>query len=501
MARDRSPLGMTADFLSICARHAAQTVAGLLTISLVVRALGPEGLGAWALLGTTGFLVGLSDLGLSIAVQRAAARPDDAVTHRLVRMTMGVVLVVCPCMSLGAYLLLLRLPAGLNALQAEFTHATLPTLAAGLVGSLVAPLRSLLLMRGAFSSLAWSRAAASTAQVALTAVGLALSPSLLAPAVGILVGTVLEAMLLTWAVRQFVPGLELRPGWPEKASEVQDAFRQGLAALAINVGVAAALRADILILSAHLPLSALGAYQVASRSVDQLFSLAKQASVWLLHRLGDPEGRPGAIRLGTALLGGLVTSGVAALALDGSALLEAWVGPVAREEVVVVAVALLGTAAIIAAAEEIAAAALTVSSTSTWEVARPMLLGHMLNVTVSLVAVRYSGAWGVAGATVCGNLLIAILIWRKASTLMGWSARDIAWTLAPIGAAGLISLGLGWMLAPLAARAALTSALVCCGVTLLGTAAALLSWWLRGTASAAEAPSPRKEGATCTSSS
>ncbi|HEX8705691.1 MAG TPA: hypothetical protein VF815_43050, partial [Myxococcaceae bacterium] len=378
MARDSSPLAMTADFLSVCARHAAQTVAGLLTISLVVRTLGPEGLGAWALLGTTGFLVGLSDLGLSIAVQRAAARPDDAVTHRLIRLTMGVVLIVCPCMSLGAYLLLLRLPAELGTLQAEFTHAVLPTLAAGLLGSLVAPLRSLLLMRGAFSSLAWARAAASTVQVALTAAGLALSPSLLAPAMGVLVGTILEATLLTRAARQLSPGLELRPGWPREASEVQDAFRQGMAALAINVGVAAALRADILILSAYLPLSAVGAYQVASRCVDQLFSLAKQASVWLLHRLGDPEGRPGAMRLGTAVLGGLVTSGIAALALDGSALLEAWVGPLARDRVVVVAVALLGTAAIIAAAEEIAAAALTVSSTSTWEVARPMLLGHAL---------------------------------------------------------------------------------------------------------------------------
>ncbi|HEY0097031.1 MAG TPA: hypothetical protein VGB96_22075, partial [Archangium sp.] len=75
---------MTADLLSVCARHAVQTVTGLLTISLVVHALGPEGLGAWALLGTASFLLGLSDLGLNIAVQRAAARPDDALTHRLV---------------------------------------------------------------------------------------------------------------------------------------------------------------------------------------------------------------------------------------------------------------------------------------------------------------------------------------------------------------------------------------------------------------------------------
>jgi O-antigen/teichoic acid export membrane protein len=497
MARDNSPLRMTADFLSVCARHVAQTVAGLLTISLVVRALGAEGLGAWALLGTTSFLVGLSDLGLSIAVQRAAARPEEAVTRRLIRMTMGVVLIVCPCMSLGAYLLLLRLPAAMDSLQAELSLAVLPTLAAGLVGSLGAPLRALLLMRGAFTSLAWSRAAASTAQVVMTAVGLALSPSLLAPALGLFASAVIEALLLTRAARQLDPGLELRPGWPAQAGEVRDAFRQGMAALAINVGVAAAIRADVLILSASLPLAAVGAYQVASRSIDQLFSLAKQASGWLLHRLGDPESRPGAVRLGTAVLGGLVTSGVVALALDGSALLEAWVGPLARNPVVGVAVALLGAAAVIAAAEELAAAALTVSGTSTWAVARPMLLGHGLNVAVSLAGVRHFGVWAVAGGTVCGNLLIALLIWRKARALIGWSTKGVAWTLAPLGAAGIVSLSLGWALAPFTTGSALISALTCCGVTLLGTAAALGSWWLRSTLPEAS----RQEGTPCASSS
>ncbi|WP_224242668.1 lipopolysaccharide biosynthesis protein [Hyalangium gracile] len=493
MARNSSPLGMTADFLSVCARHVAQTVAGLLTVSLVVRALGPEGLGAWALLGTTSFLVGLSDLGLSVAVLRAAARPDAAATYRLVRLTMGVVLIVCPCLSLGAYLLLLRLPSELGMLQAELSHAALPAFAAGLIGSLGAPLRSLLLMRGAFTSLAWSRAAASATQVTLTAGGLAMYPSLLVPALGLLASASIEALVLTRAVRHSAPGLELRPCWPKEPAELRDALRQGTAALAINVGVAAAIRADVFILSAYLPLSAVGAYQVASRSIDQIFSLAKQASGWLLHRLGDPDGRPGALRLGTAVLGGLTTSGVVTLALDGSAILEAWVGPLAQDRVVQVAVALLGTAAIIAAAEEIASATLTVSSASTWDVARPMLLGHSLKIAVSLIGARYLGVWGVAGGTVCGNVLIALLIWSKARALVGWRAEELAWTLAPIGAAGLVSLSVGWALAPLAMRTALASALICGGVTLLGTAAALLSWWLHSP--------PRKEGTTCTSSS
>jgi O-antigen/teichoic acid export membrane protein len=480
MARDNSPLRMTADLLAVCGRHTLQMVAGLLTISLVVRALGPEGMGAWALLGTTSYLLSLCDLGLSTTVQRAAARPEEAVTRRLVRLTVLVVLIVGPCMSVGAWFLLLRVPGTPDALQAELGLAALPALAGGWVGSLGGPLRSLLLMRGAFTPLAWTRAAASAAQVVLTAGGLALSASLLAPAWGLFAGAVLEVLLLVRATRLFYPDLDLRPGWPGEASEVRDAFRQGLAALTINAGVAAAIRADVLILSAWLPLGTVGAYQVASRCIDQIFSLAKQSSTWLLHRLGDPEGRPAAMRLGTAVLGGLVTSGIVALALDGSALLEAWVGPLARDPSVGVAMVLLGVAAIIAAAEKIPAAALTVSSASAWDVALPMLLGNALNIALSLAGVRYLGVWGVAGGTVCGNLLIALLIWSKARVLLGWSAVDVAWTLAPIGAAGLVSLSLGWALAPLTLGEPLASALICMGVTVLGTGSALLSWWLLG---------------------
>jgi O-antigen/teichoic acid export membrane protein len=508
MDRANSFLGMTAGFLSVCARHVAQTLAGLITLPLIVRALGPEGLGAWALLGTTSFLVGLSDLGLSVAVQRAAARSEDAVTRRLLRLTTLVVAIVCPCLSACAYALLLRLPSASEALQADVSRAAFPALVAGLVGSLMAPLRAFLLMRAAFPSLAWARTAASTAQVGLTAVGLAVSPSLIAPASGLLAGAALEALLLTRAARRIDPRLDLRPRWPGDPSEVRDAFRQGAAALAINVGVAAAIRADIVILTAWLPLSSVGAYQVASRAVDQIFSFAKQASGWLLHRLGDPSGRLGALRLGTALLGGLVTSGVMALALDGPALLEAWVGPLARDPITVMAVTLLGAAAILAAAEEIAAAALTVSGSTAWDVARPMLLGHGLNVAVSFAGVGHFGAWAVAGGTVCGNLVIALLVWRKARALVHWRAVDVLRALAPLGAAGFASLLTGWALAPLAAGGALASALACGAVTLLGTAAALLAWWRRGdipepmpTGASGEGAPLREQRPTCASSS
>jgi O-antigen/teichoic acid export membrane protein len=471
---------MAADLLSACARHVAGIASGLIMVPLIVHFLGSEGLGAWALLGTTGFLLGLSDLGLSIAVQRATARSDEAATRRLVGLTNLVVLVVCPCMSAAAYFLLFRLPSASAALQADVDRAAPLALVAGLAGSLGAPLRAFLMMRGAFGPLAWARAAASAVQVGVTALWLMITPSLAAPSAGLLANLTVETLLLARASRRLDPLLDLRPRWPSERSEVRDAFRQGAAALAINVGVAAGTRADVLILTAFVPLSAIGAYQVGSRAIDQIFALAKQVSGWLLHRLGDRDSRPGALRLGTAVLGGMVSSGVAALALDGSALLVAWAGPIGRDRIVTVAVGLLGTAAIIAAAEEVAAAALTVSGATTWHVARPMIAGQSLNVAVSILGVRYFGAWAVAGGTVCGNLLFAVLVWSRARELVNWRLSEVLWALAPMVAGALVSLGAGVVLAPLAARGPLLSAIVCCGVGGLGTAAALLSWWWRG---------------------
>ncbi|MCP3137418.1 lipopolysaccharide biosynthesis protein [Pyxidicoccus xibeiensis] len=485
---------MFADLLLSCARHVMQIVAGLATVALVVRVLGPESLGAWVVLGTTGFLVGLSDLGLSIAVQRTAARQDVAATRQVVRLAVLVVTIVCPFLCACAYAFFLHLPAASEALRADVALAAIPVLVAGLAGSLAAPLRSFLLMRGGFTPLAWTRAASAAVQIALTAAVLLATRSLLGPALGLLAGAVLELLLLAVASRNADPHLDLRPGWPVDPAQARDAFRQGAAALALNIGVAAAIRADALILTSYTSLGTVGAYQVASRAVDQIYVFAKQTSAWLLHRLGDPNHRPGALRLGTAVLGSLVSSGVIALAFDGAALLEAWVGALAHDPVTALVVGLLGTAALIAAAVEMASATLAVSGATPWDVTIPVILGHALNVTVSLVGVSYGGVWAVAGGTVCGNVLIALLVWGKVRALVHWPLREVLWTLAPVGAAGLVSLAVGWGLAPLASRGPLASALVCSLVTLLGTGMALLIWWRRHVLLVAAAPAP-PEGA------
>ncbi|ATB42800.1 hypothetical protein CYFUS_008279 [Cystobacter fuscus] len=491
MSQKPSTRGTIFNLIAACARHLAGVVAGLFTIPLVARSMGAEGLGAWAVLSTTGYLMALSDLGLSVSVQRTAARPDHAATRRMIRLALLVVSIVCPLLSVGAYALMVWLPSEQNTvLQADVARAALPMLFAGLVGSLANPIRGFLIMRNDFPVLARGRAYASAVQVALTALGLWLSPTLLAPTLGVLASSFVEAFVMVRAARRHDPELSLRPGWPNDPAEVRDAFRQGSAALAINFGVAAAVRADVLILTSYVPLAAVGAYQVAARAVDQVAVFAKQVCAWLLHRLGTAEERSSAVRLGTAAMGGLVASGLLALWLDGTPLLVAWAGPVASERLTSVTLAILGAAAVIQASQEASAATLTLSNDSAWRAAHPILIGHMFNVTVSLIGVRYFGAWAVAGGTACGNLLMAVLIWGRSRALMQWRLSQVLRTLAPILGAVLVAGGAGWGLAPLSTVHPLASAAVCGVVTVLGTGTSLFLWWRRDTASASAPPPP-----------
>ncbi|MFY0580629.1 polysaccharide biosynthesis C-terminal domain-containing protein [Cystobacter fuscus] len=149
-------------------------------------------------------------------------------------------------------------------------------------------------------------------------------------------------------------------------------------------------------------------------------------------------------------MGGLVASGLLALWLDGTPLLVAWAGPVASERLTSVTLAILGFAAVIQASQEASAATLTLSNDSARRAAHPILIGHMFNVTISLIGVRYFGAWAVAGGTACGNLLMAVLIWGRSRALMQWRLSQVLQTIAPILGAVLVAgaAGWGWLRSP-----------------------------------------------------
>jgi O-antigen/teichoic acid export membrane protein len=324
-------------------------------------------------------------------------------------------------------------------------------------------------------ALARARALGALLQVGVTAGGLALTSSLLAPALGMLLGLSVEGALTLRAALAIDRELPRRPVLPASGAELWTALRDGSASLAINLASAAAVRIDVFILARVSPLAIVAAYGVASRAVDQSYVLAKQASAALLPRLGDPRQRGHATELGTAVLGGLGASGLVALALCGTPLLVAWAGPVAAAPSAKIALALLASAAVVMASVEVASSTVTLGARTAWSAAVPIVLGATVNVVISVAGASSFGVWAVAGGTLIGNTLLALLMWRGARSLLGWSVPRVAKALAPVAAAGLSALAFGAALAPFASGGPLSSLAACALTSAVGCFAAVVT--------------------------
>lgn len=456
-------------------RHASSIAAGILTVALVARALGPDALGAWAMMATMGLLLSLCDLGITTAVHRAAVASDHGRTRRMVGLALLATAILSPIAALGSYAFLRDIPGASPELLADASRALVLVLAGGVAGALSAPYRAFVVVRGGMQALARARAAGALLQVIVTAGGLALAPSLLAPAIGTLLGLTVEGALILRAALAIDGELPRRPVLPASGAELRTALRDGSASLAINLAGAAAVRIDVFILARVAPLAIVAGYGVASRAVDQSYVLAKQASAALLPRLGDPRKRGSAVELGTAVLGGLGASGLVALALCGTPLLVAWAGPVAADPSATIALWLLTSAAVVMGSVEVASSTVTLGAPTAWSAAIPIVLGAAVNVIISITGASSFGVWAVAGGTLAGNLLLALLMWRGARALLGWSVPRVLRALAPVAAAAVTALAVGAALAHFASGGPLQSLAACVVTSVFGCCAALVA--------------------------
>ena len=467
-------LGRVGGFLLAGIRHLTTALAGLLTIPLVARILGPDALGLWALLGMAAFALGLADLGLGVAVQRAAARGDARDTRNTIRVAVGVILIVAPLLAVVSYAFLLDLPDLTPALAADAKRAAIVAFVGGAIGALAIPFRGLLVVRGALKSLTGVRALAVALQVGVTWIGLVTMHSLVAPAAGLVAGSLVETLGTARAARALDPELRFAPMLPGNLEELRSMISVGGASLAVNVSAILALRFDVVILSRVSPLATVAAYGVASRVVDQSFTLAKQTSLALLPRLANREDRSRAVRFGTALLGGAVASGMGAIVTQGDGVLVAWAGDVARLPETPIALALLASAAIIAAGHEVAAATLTLAGRSAWDAALPLVLGYIVNLVISLTFAHRLGVVAVAGGTLLGNAATSVALWARARAFLGWRIGAVGSALAPVVAGALVALATGRALSVTGWSGAIASLVGCVVATGAGLGAATI---------------------------
>lgn len=463
-----------AGFALAALRHVTTALAGLLTIPLVARELGADALGLWAILGTSAFALGLADMGLGVAVQRASVRGDVDATRRTIGVAVSVIAFVAPALALASYGVLLDLPTADVALLADARRAAVVAFAGGALGAFASPFRSLLVVRGALARLTRVRVVAVLLQVGVTWSSLVATRSLVAPALGVLAGALVETLGCAIAARQVDPGLRLGPRRPTSARALLALLGEGAASLAVNAAGILALRFDVVILGRFCPLATVAAYGVASRVVDQSFTLAKQTSLALLPKLARRDDRERAVRVGTALLGGAVAAGMGALVTRGDGLLVAWAGEVASRPETAVAMSLLAGAAVLAAGHEVAASALTLAGRSAWDAALPLVLGYAVNLVFSVAFARTLGVVAVSLGTLLGTAVTSVALWSRARLLLGWERAAVLRTLSPVVIAGAAALLAGRALAAVTPSGLAWSLVGCVLATALGLGASFV---------------------------
>ena len=90
-----------------------------------------------------------------------------------------------------------------------------------------------------------ARVAASLTRVLVLSIGFFVAQTLLIPALALLCGNLIENYIIVRAARRFDPALPVLPKIPTDRGEIRRAFRDGAAALAINLSTTIALRVDL----------------------------------------------------------------------------------------------------------------------------------------------------------------------------------------------------------------------------------------------------------------
>jgi O-antigen/teichoic acid export membrane protein len=389
------------------ARQFAGMLATIVTVPIIAHKLGADALGAWVLVISGAMVVQLSDLGLSTAVRRAIVAGDDERALRSLSRALKSALVV----GFAGVFFARFLIGDVEGVGGASAALWILPIAAWLL-AIALPLHSYVLSYGGVVGLAWTRGASCVVQVALTLAALHWFPGLVAPALGVLAGALIEIVLLVWLALRHKPATR-RATLKLVASDWRSDLRDGSAALMINAAVYATVRIDALVLARISPLAVVASYCVAGRIVDQSYVLAKQVSSGLLPLFRHEEERYRALQLGTTVLTGLVTPGMIALALLGGPLLVLWAGSAGATDIAMIAVALLGFAAILAAFGEVACSLLTHTAGSAWAGAVPVSLGAAVNVVLTLILAPIAGFWGAACATILGAATTMSYVWIR----------------------------------------------------------------------------------------
>lgn len=429
-----------------------------LMVPVVIRSLGAEQYGLYALiLSVLGFFA-LMEFGAGAGAMKAAAAGwgtgDWVERNRAVGTQMMISLAAA---GLSFALLLLLAPQFAVAFRlptSERGAATAAILLLGLRSAVLAwPLgviRSTLYGHGEMVLVNVLQSAGVVLYAALSWLALHLGLGLVGLAAASLAAFLLEHLACGVFALRRVPGLRFTMDWRDRA-RFRDGLSLGGSQLLVAVAGMILLRTDPIIIQAFLPLSAVGAYAVALKVADQTLLLTKQLvnalspTIAARHAGGDH----GAVRRiafrGTRYALALSLALALPLALNADRLLRWWVG--AEFIVAAPSLAILVTAVALMAPQAVASGVLTYTGRH-HATGRLALQAMLVNVAASLALVKPLGLTGVAFGTLAAVLLVDLgLAGRQLCRALGLSAADY-WreallpAFAPALPALLVGLGL-----------------------------------------------------------
>ncbi len=509
MAAESTDRSTVRDLMTGGLRQVVAALASFVVFPVLTRVLDDQELGAWSLIAAGAVVLGLSELGLTTAIQRATVTDDHALARRTFGLSMMTICVVVPIAILLAVTVVLDFREVAPALRHDAHIATAIALAAGGLAAVLVPVQGYSYARGGAREIARARISAVLVQMAIILTGFVWRASVIVPAVGMLAAYATELFISVRAARRLDPELSLLPRIPSDRDEVKRAFRDGAAQLAINAAVVVALRIDLFIVqwaserqelahgatvhaAATAALPIVGLYALAGRTVDQAYLMPKQANTALMRRLGNPQDRPSALRIGTGAFSGLIVSGMFALAVTSRQLLVFILGQKAASPIVWTVLPLLATAAMLLSTYEIASSVVMLGSKSAWVCARPIVTGACVHLAIAFAFASTHPVIAVAGSTILGNATTMLLMWRRARGLVEWPYARVARALAPPFSAAIVAGTLAFVLRSFSAAGPLQSLVSCLVVTGSGYGTNILALRRLGTP---VAPTPTEEAA------
>jgi len=303
----------------------------------VVRHLGSEAYGAWALLGSLVGYLGLIDLGVRgavtkyVATMHAGGRHDDAghVTSAGLLFFGAAAMVVVVAGSVLALLVdrLFEVPPGLigPARLAVFLGAV--TVAVSIVGGVFGGV-IVALLRFDFSN--GVEVAVTLVRAAATVFALERGGGLVALAVIQLVTAVARTAIYALGMRRFYPGLEIH--FARAREFVPTVLSFGVTSSLIHVSSALINYSDSIVIGLFLPLQAVTYFAIASNLILQARGVVGGVSQILAPMAGSLEGRGEMARVGDTMLIGarLATLAIlpiaAAFAFRGETFIGLWMG-------------------------------------------------------------------------------------------------------------------------------------------------------------------------------